>query len=223
MTSLRTYPCHCQQCGHDWMSNVPKPSRCANRDTCSSRIWYTDRKPITRPLTERFWSKVNKNGPVPEHRPELGPCHIWTGWINTETLYGELSFTKGEESWKDGAHRVSWELQVGPIPDGLWVLHKCDNPACVRPDHLFLGDRSANMQDAAKKGRIPGNRNCGEKCIFAILNWEKVRAIRARAANGVKLSIIAKDNRVSMQNVWMIVKQKTWKGTLPTSIDQSEA
>lgn len=88
---------------------------------------------------QRFWPKVEKSD----------GCWLWTSSTSGRG-YGAF--------WANGgrirAHRFSWELHNGSIPAGLWVLHHCDTPACVRPEHLFLGDRRANMLDAAKKGRI---------------------------------------------------------------------
>lgn len=76
-----------------------------------------------------------------------GGCWLWTGAM--QRGYGTMCLAKRFF----GAHRVSYELHNGPIPDGLHVLHKCDVRACVNPDHLFAGDRKANMQDMLSKGR----------------------------------------------------------------------
>lgn len=83
---------------------------------------------------ERFWARVDKSG----------CCWVWTGSCNNKG-YGRFD---GEY-----AHRFSWRLLSGPIPDGLNVLHRCDNPPCVRPDHLFLGTVSDNARDMWAKGR----------------------------------------------------------------------
>lgn len=97
----------------------------------------------TNTIEDRFWSKVRKDD----------GCWEWTASVNRRG-YGWLHFGGKVERKALKAHRVSWEIHNGPIPDGLWVLHKCDNPRCVRPDHLFLGDRTDNMRDCAAKGRI---------------------------------------------------------------------
>lgn len=94
-------------------------------------------------LAKRFWPKVKMGA----------GCWEWTGSAG-EKGYGYLHSGGKVERKPLRAHRVSWEIHNGSIPDGLWVLHRCDNPRCVRPDHLFLGDRSDNMRDCAAKGRI---------------------------------------------------------------------
>lgn len=105
-------------------------------------------------LEEKFWDHVDKNGPVPEHCPELGPCWIWTGKTRKDWgAYGIIEEVRdGKAKWYR-SHRVSWEIHFGPIPDGKSVLHKCDNSNCPRPDHLFLGTRAENMADKMAKGR----------------------------------------------------------------------
>lgn len=80
--------------------------------------------------------------------PELGMCHEWTG-SRDGNGYGKLSVQT-----KTGfvfAHRAAWELEYGPIPHRAYVLHRCDNPPCVRHDHLFLGDARANQADYIEK------------------------------------------------------------------------
>jgi hypothetical protein len=98
----------------------------------------------------RFWSKVNKRGPVPSHAPELGECWVWTR--GKAAGYGSLSGPGGSKTLY--AHRLAFELAAGPIEGGLFVLHKCDNRACCRPDHLFLGTQRDNIRDCSVKGRL---------------------------------------------------------------------
>jgi hypothetical protein len=92
---------------------------------------------------ERFWANVEKTD----------NCWIWTGYKNSAG-YGNLSLNYGEKK----AHRYAWAVTYGQIPAGMFVLHRCDNPSCVRPDHLFLGDQKANVQDMMTKGRWAGRR-----------------------------------------------------------------
>ena len=79
----------------------------------------------------------------------LTGCWLWDN--GKEQKYGQFKL-KGV---RHGAHRISWLIHNGPIPDGLWVLHSCDTPGCVNPGHLFLGTNSDNMKDMGSKGRQP--------------------------------------------------------------------
>lgn len=94
----------------------------------------------------RFWCKVNKNGPLPPHRPELGRCWVWVAG-KSKRGYGKFIFEG--KNWR--AHRFAWFLKHGRVKD--CILHKCDNPSCVR--HLFSGNMSENILDCVAKGRHP--------------------------------------------------------------------
>lgn len=97
---------------------------------------------ISKPVHERFWAKVNKSGP--------NGCWIWTGYkINSG--YGQI---RDDNQRKTLVHRLSWEISVGPIPQGLNILHECDNRPCVNPDHLFVGTQSKNLLDAYSRTKL---------------------------------------------------------------------
>lgn len=102
--------------------------------------------PTRKPIAERFWPKVDVRG----HEE----CWEWTA-SRKERGYGVFS-RPGHNNGALKAHRVSWELANGPIPDGLCVLHRCDNPPCVNPAHLFLGTIADNNRDMSLKGRVVG-------------------------------------------------------------------
>jgi len=105
---------------------------------------------VPKPLEERFWEKVNKEGPIPTHCPELGQCWLWTGGQDGR---GRGSLWVYEENTKCKAPRVAWFIETGKWPNPM-ALHKCDNGLCVRFSHLFEGTQSDNMRDCAEKGRL---------------------------------------------------------------------
>jgi hypothetical protein len=113
-------------------------------------------------LRVRFEAKY-----IPE--PNSG-CWLWTAACN-QAGYGEISV--GAE--RHGAHRISWELHRGKIPERMYVLHRCDNPSCVNPEHLFLGTQSDNAIDYWAKGRM--NRHYGAKPNRSKLTDSLVRQI----------------------------------------------
>ena len=122
-----------------------------------------------RPLADRFWEKVRKTP----------GCWLWTGAKRVSArhkgpdYYGNIA-EGGQGGATLGAHVVSWLLHFGPVPPGLFVLHSCDNRACVRPDHLFLGTAKDNTLDMLAKGRC----HLGEAHYGAKLTEDAVRTIR---------------------------------------------
>lgn len=121
------------------------------------------------PLEEKLWQHVVK-------QPGEG-CWEWTGPTRMHFGYGGI-WHRGK---KLRAHRVSWEIANGPVPDGLFVLHKCDNPPCVRPDHLYLGTNLDNARDRAARDRFDYRKRVHG---MAKLNEEKVVWIMARLLTG---------------------------------------
>lgn len=108
------------------------------------------------------------------------------------------------------AHRVSWELHNGPIPDGLWVLHHCDNPSCVRPDHLYLGDAADNARDRARRARGRENRQNGRANANAKLSEGDVRAILAALQAGATQMAVAERFGVKQAQISRIARRENW-------------
>lgn len=150
--------------------------------------------PKPAPLSERFWKLVDKSG----------DCWLWQA---SRKGKGYGCFRVNKQSI--GAHRVSYELTHGPIPDGMYVLHKCDTPLCVRPDHLFLGTHADNMADRNAKHRQA--RPQGTLCGMAKLTEAQVLEIRRLHDEcGVSQVQLGKRFGVDRTNVLAIVRRKTW-------------
>jgi len=128
-------------------------------------------------------------------------CWEWTG-AKQKKGYGQI----GEDGKTLNAHRTAWGIAFGPVPAGMQVLHKCDNPSCVRWSHLFLGTPMDNMIDKIEKGR----QLRGQQMAQSKLTEADVRQIRQRAAGGEFHGSIAADMNVCRQNVDKIVRRKSW-------------
>lgn len=130
----------------------------------------------SRPLEQRFWEKVDKTQPI-FGTGQTTNCWVWTAYISKPHTRGSAGYGEIQvEGHHQTAHRVSWEIHFGAIPDGLMVLHKCDVRHCVRPDHLFLGTTDDNMADMVRKGRSTHDGHPPLK-----LSDEQVREIRSLA------------------------------------------
>jgi hypothetical protein len=151
------------------------------------------------PTLDVLYSKIDFNGPIPLHRPWLGPCEQWRGKTNK---FGRGVATYQGQEWY--VYRLSYLLRVGPIPAGLWVLHDCDNPLCVRPDHLFLGRQRHNQQDMIAKGRQRWNQKGGYRHHRAISRDLTERIEEALREPGVAQNAVAKRLGVSWHTVHRI-------------------
>jgi hypothetical protein len=144
---------------------------------------------------------------IPE--PNSG-CWLWLGALSQG--YGRLCISKCMSGRKHmaAAHRISWQVHRGPIPAGIDVCHKCDNPACVNPDHLFLGTRRDNMIDCKVKGRLKmPQKKYGADHPGAKLTVDEVRSVRARRARG-QCSAVAREFGVSPRTVDRIWRGESW-------------
>lgn len=137
----------------------------------------------------RFWSKVNVKG--------KDECWLWTAAKN-HNGYGQ--FNNGVSNCRP--HRWLWEREIGPIPNGTLLLHRCDNRACVNPNHLWLGTAQDNTDDMIVKGRHK---------FKSILTESDVYIIRERLAKGDMHKDIAKDYNVSRATITDINTRKRWR------------
>lgn len=160
---------------------------------------------------QRFWSKVNKNGSIPAHVPELGKCWEWKRCL-ISVGYGAFTITRNKKQILIYSHRMVWELTNSEIPKGLWVLHKCDNPKCCNPKHLFLGTARDNTLDMIQKGRNGHNKIKGELSPNHKLTTEQVLYIRDRYALGnITMKEIADEMNVHYSSISLVINRKRWK------------
>lgn len=186
----------CEHCGKSFHVSPERLKRSYNPKFCSKGCAGAFRAtPI-----DRFWNFVDKNGPIPAHRPELGPCWIWMRGRDTAG-YGVVSLKTG----CDRAHRVAFELTNGAIREGMNILHKCDWRSCCRPDHLFEGTDADNARDKVEKGR----HSFGEKRYNHIFTEQTVRIIRSE--KGLTLKQLAVKYGASPSAISAIRLRRTWK------------
>lgn len=135
------------------------------------------------------------------------PCREWTHY-NDQDGYG-MVVIPGQTHTSHRAHRLAWQMYNGPIPKGLFVLHKCDNPPCYEIAHLFLGTNADNMADAVAKGRFASH--LGIKNPFAKLTDDDVKAMRARFSEGsITYTALAREYGIDRGTASKIVRRKSW-------------
>lgn len=152
---------------------------------------------MVRSVKERFDEKVDKSG----------ACWLWTASRYPDG-YGMFGVSKGVIR---RAHRVAFELYVGPIPDGIFVCHRCDTPLCVNPEHLFLGTAKDNLTDCRDKGRYRQRGSPGESNGRATITEVTARAIKAALSIEPRTAAIAEQFNVSQAVVYDIKVGRKWK------------
>lgn len=152
---------------------------------------------MTRSMKEKLDAKIS---PVP-----FSGCHLFVGKSLQKEGYGLIK----QEGIVKLAHRISYELNVGPIPEGMIVCHKCDVPPCVNPDHLFIGTKKDNSDDMIRKNRA--YHPSGAKAPNARLSAEQVDKIRNHKSPDISYKEIAKSLGVNVSTVHRIAAYKTWK------------
>lgn len=154
-------------------------------------------------IRERFFSYIRKTN----------SCWLWTGYVREN---GYANFRYKDSTWR--AHRVSYDLFVGPIPKGKMVLHKCDVKECVRPEHLYIGDHARNMRDVVERKRQwyhpPKGHLSGEKNPKAKLSNDDVEFIRTNYVRyknfGMNSIALSKKYGVSPSTILRVVEYKNW-------------
>jgi hypothetical protein len=165
--------------------------------------WNNSIKQRLKSQAEKFWEKVDIQG--------IDDCWEWLASRNNKG-YGNFYISLGHSEDKHIlATRMSWTLTYGDIPEGLCVLHKCDNPPCVNPHHLFLGTKKDNADDMTKKGRNKVIFRKGEAHYGSKLTNSDVIMIRHLRKKGLTLFVIADMYNIHYSTVGYIVKGKLWK------------
>jgi Mor family transcriptional regulator len=163
-------------------------------------------------LESRFWSRVNKDGPI---QPNMTtPCWEWIGAPSHR--YGQFGF----QGKRYSVHRLGYELMNGPMPPDMLACHECDNPRCVRGDHIFPGTPLDNMRDKYAKGRQnvnawriqqPEAQPRGERVNTAILTAEKILEVQQRFDAGEDTKLLALEYGVSRTQIYRLGNRDQWQ------------
>ena len=157
---------------------------------------------LTESETAKFWAKVDKSGP--------NGCWVWTGYCHASG-YGHQMLYRNRKNTVLRCHRLSYELAGNEIPAGLHLLHSCDNPPCVNPQHLRAGTPADNMADCISRNRYVVTSMKGEINPRAKLTDDDVVAIRAMPATPENWKAAATKHGVSVTAVRFAAKGVTWR------------
>ncbi len=185
-SKYKKYTKYCsKKCYTDTMQGSKKPS-----------FWVTAQK-------EEQLKRLRKNYEKYVIRHDKG-CWGWGGFLDR---YGSLQY--GGKYKSITAHRGSYIIHVGDVPDNMFVCHTCDNPPCTRPDHLFLGTPGDNVRDMYKKGRHIILR--GEKAPWSKLTEKSVIEIKQKIAKDKNLKKLAQEYKISLSSIYDIRDERSWK------------
>ncbi len=149
----------------------------------------------------RFWESVEKTD----------SCWLWLWKPSSKQGYGRYRGLLSDLLKETAVHRISWVLRYGPIPPGVLVLHKCDNPPCLNYNHLFLGDDGVNARDRQAKGRTTGAVLPGELSPNAKLTAQSVYKAKQLRKEGYTYPEIAKGLGVATHTIWDALNGKSWR------------
>ena len=217
---VRFRPARPDECSVEGCADAPESRGWCSRHYARWRRHGSTELPPKPSLSERFWAKVDQNGPAPESRPELGSCWLWTAARFRPVRPGAERWSYGAFGpERETAHRVAYELTFGAIPTGIFLAHLCDNSACVRPEHLVARGtsdvvrhrrrrRGSLARDVASNARTsPARQVRGERHPGARLTEEDVREIRRRDEGQ---SSLAREFGVSQGLISRIKRRDLW-------------
>src|SRR3990167_298323 len=180
----------CKYCGKIFTGRIS-----ARRKYCSSRCAQLS---TVIPCEKRFWSKVNKG--------TNNECWMWNGSKDREGYGSVYRWENRKRIYITKAHRYSWALTNGSIPDGLKVLHHCDNPSCVNPSHLFIGTQSDNMKEMYNKNRANNRGSANPNTHFS---EAEIISMRGNYKRGDAASLAKKYN-VHIDTIYNIIRKVQW-------------
>lgn len=203
------HKCICENCGCEF-------ERAYKRRFCGLGCWHKfNARRMASFNDSRFqWSKATEEEKRERIRMQLEKfairkegCWGWSGYKDKDGYALINTGSNGKGYHERRAHRISWELINGKIPDGKMILHSCDNPICTNPDHLFSGNNQTNSDDKLEKER--GNR--GSKHGLSKLTEDQVFEIRKMYLQGYKPCVIREKFSISPMTLSQIMRNKIWK------------
>ena len=180
----------CPRCGS--VTSAGKWRRCGR---CHRFVSHTK---TFEQAKEQFWGNVAVRG--------IDDCWLWTKSSIGHPPHGHLNLNIDGQRISMACGQAAWLFHAGFIPDGMEVLHDCNNAMCCNPSHLYPGTHLRNMQDAVEAGSMKGERNG-----HARFNAEQVAQIRSLFDGGMRLCEVARAAGMTLKNTWSIAHRKTWR------------